>query len=162
MISRRSFVASLLPASASFAAVAGRPLLRVQRAQRLNAPYTDMPPSIARLTSMRADAHPITGSERLARVERARQLMAAGKLDALILTGGTSLVYFTGIRWGGGERLSACLVPQKGEPLFVCPAFEEDRLHEQLSRGPFGARNVDVRTWQEDESPCALVAQALK
>ena len=55
-----------------------------------------------------------------------------------MLTRGTSLVYFTNIRWGGGERLFACVIPVKGEPFFVCPAFEEDRAHEQIELGPFG------------------------
>jgi Xaa-Pro dipeptidase len=121
-----------------------------------------MPPSIARLTSMRQEARPITNDERLARIERARRLMAEGKLDALMLAGSTSLTYFTNMRWGGGERLSACVIPQKGDPLFVCPAFEEDRLREQLARGPFGGRRADVRTWNEDESPYVLLAQSLK
>ena len=111
---------------------------------------------------MRHEARPITNDERLGRIERARRLMAGEKLDALILSGGTSLIYFTNIRWGGGERLCACVIPQKGEPLFVCPAFEEDRLREQIAVGPFGARRADVRTWHEDESPYALLAQALK
>ena len=44
----------------------------------------------------------------------------------------------------------------------MCPAFEEDRLREQIERGPFDPRRVDVRTWQEDQSPYALVAQALR
>jgi Xaa-Pro dipeptidase len=71
-------------------------------------------------------------------------------------------MYFTNMRWGGGERLSACVIPQKGDPLFVCPAFEEDRLREQLALGPFGGRRADVRTWHEDESPYVLLARALK
>ena len=72
-----------------------------------------------------------------ARVEKARRLMAEQKIDALMLCGGTSLVYFTNIHWGGGERLFACVIPAKGEPFFVCPAFEEDRAREQIALGPF-------------------------
>jgi len=78
------------------------------------------------------------------------------------LSGGTSLVYFTNIRWGGGERLFACVIPVKGAPFFVCPAFEEDRAKEQIALGPFADGVADVRTWNEDESPYALVAQGLK
>jgi Xaa-Pro dipeptidase len=83
-----------------------------------------LPPSIAALTSMRDQAKPITNDERRARIEKARRLMAEHKIGALILTGGTSLVYFAGMRWGGGERLFACVIPVKSEPFFVCPAFE--------------------------------------
>src|SRR2546430_9733228 len=77
------------------------------------------------------------------------------KFDALFVTPGTSLYYFTGIRWWPSERLLALVLPGTGEPLFVCPAFEEGRLREQL-RFP-----AEVRVWQEDESPTKLVAQAL-
>jgi Xaa-Pro dipeptidase len=111
---------------------------------------------------MRDQPRPITRDERLARVERARRLMARNKIDALILSGGTSLVYFTNIRWGGGERLFACVIPARGEPFFVCPAFEEDRAREQIALGPFAGGRADVRTWHEDESPYVLVANGLK
>jgi Xaa-Pro dipeptidase len=120
-----------------------------------------LPPSIEALTSMRAQATPITKDERRARVEKAKRLMAQEKIDALVLTPGTSLVYFTNIRWWGGERLFACVIPRKGEPFFVCPFFEEDRAREQIALGPFDG-TADVRTWQEDENPFALVASGLK
>src|SRR5205085_1414928 len=83
------------------------------------------------------------------------------KLDALFLMSGTSLVYFTGIRWAGGERTFACVIPAKGEPFFVSPKFEEDRAMEQIALGPFTGK-PDVRTWEEDESPYQRVAQGLK
>ncbi|HEX9163012.1 MAG TPA: aminopeptidase P family N-terminal domain-containing protein, partial [Thermoanaerobaculia bacterium] len=121
-----------------------------------------LPPSIAALTPMRDQAKPITNDERRARIEKARRLMAGEKMDALVLTQGTSLVYFTNIRWFGGERLFACVIPAKGEPFFVCPAFEEDRAREQIALGPFGGSRADVRTWQEDESPYELLARGLK
>ena len=158
MITRRSFFGM----SAALAAAGRTPVLHAQRGRAQEDPPRSMPPSIARLTSMRRGASPITNDERLARIERARRLMAQEKLDALMLAGSTSLTYFTNMRWGGGERLSACVIPQKGDPLFVCPAFEEDRLREQLARGPFGGRRADVRTWNEDESPYVLLAQSLK
>ena len=97
-----------------------------------------LPAPIASLSSMRNQAKPITNTERRARIEKAQRLMAEHKIDALMLTQGTSLVYFTNIRWGGGERLTACVIPAKGRPFFVCPAFEEDRAREQIELGPFG------------------------
>src|ERR1043166_4339530 len=135
---------------------AGSPALFAQRS-----PEAPLPPSIAALTSMRDRAKPITNDERRARIEKARRLMSAEKIGALILTGGASLAYFTNIRWSGGERLFACVIPAKGEPFFVCPAFEEDRAREQIARGPFAGK-ADVRAWQEDESPYALVAAGLR
>src|SRR5688500_12189543 len=120
-----------------------------------------LPPSHASLPSMRDRARPITADERRARIEKARRLMAAGNIDALMLCSGTSLVYFTNIRWSGGERLFTCVVPAKGEPFFVCPAFEEDRAREQIALGPFSG-TADVRTWEEHESPYERVAQGLR
>ena len=121
-----------------------------------------LPPAIAALTSMRGGIRPITNDERRARLEKAKRLLAANKMSALVLTQGTSLVYFTNMHWGGGERLTACVVPVKGDPFVICPAFEEDRAREQIALGPFGTGRADVRTWNEDESPYALVAQGLK
>jgi Xaa-Pro dipeptidase len=157
MITRRTF----LSLSAAVVGRAKMPAVATRRADNQQTPAPAMPPSIARLTSLRGQARPVTADERRARIERARRLLTDAKLDAVLLSGGTSLVYFANIRWGGGERLLACLIPKTGEPLFVCPAFEEDRLREQIEHGPFDPRHVDVRTWQEDQSPYTLVAQAL-
>lgn len=122
---------------------------------------TGLPASIAALASMTAEVSPITAEERRERVEKARRLMAQQHIDALILTPGTSLMYFTGIVWYGGERLFACVVPRAGKPFFVVPFFEEERAREQIALGPFAGDRADVRTWQEDESPYALVAKGL-
>jgi Xaa-Pro dipeptidase len=118
-------------------------------------------PSIAALKSRRSEAQPITADERRQRAEKARRLMAQHGIDALMLTSGTSMVYFANVEWSGGERLFAVVIPAKGEPFAVCPAFEEDRAREQLARGPFTG-TFDVRTWHEHESPYALVAGGLR
>src|ERR1039458_1798864 len=68
---------------------------------------SSLPPSLARLQSRKGEALPISREERLERQERARQLMNENALDAIVLMEGTSLKYFTGIRWWGGERLFA-------------------------------------------------------
>ena len=153
-MNRRKFIG----ASAALTALWRTPSLFAQH-EPANDP---LPPSIAALTSMRDQARPITNDERRARIEKAKRLMAQKKINALVLTGGTSLVYFAGMRWSGGERLFACVIPVKGEPFFVCPAFEEDRAREQIALGTFGTGHADVRTWQEDESPYSLVAKGLR
>ena len=86
-----------------------------------------LPEPIAKLKSRKAEAKPITTAEREQRMERARQLMTENKIDAIVVTGGTSLVYFTTIHWWMSERLFAIILPAKGNPFYVCPAFEEDR-----------------------------------
>jgi Xaa-Pro dipeptidase len=79
----------------------------------------------------------------------------ATKYDALFIAPGTSLYYFTGVRWGLSERLLGLVVPRTGQPILIVPAFEEGRLREKL-RFP-----LEVRVWEEDESPTKLVAAAL-
>lgn len=119
-----------------------------------------VPPSIQALKSMRDQVAPIPNEERQARLERARELMRANKINAILMIGGTSLVYYTGIRWWNSERLGALVVPEKGKSFFVAPAFEEERLKEQLEKGPL-AGSCDVLTWQEDDDPYALTAKGL-
>lgn len=101
-------------------------------------------------------AKPITHDEYLQRQETARRHMREAGIDAIFLTGGTSLQYFTGAQWGLSERLFALVLPAKGEPGWVAPAFEKGRALEQIKFGN------DVRTWQEDESPYQLVVSILK
>lgn len=120
-----------------------------------------LPPAIAALRDRRSEAQPITISERESRLERARALMKENKLDAIALAGGTSLDYFTGVRWGNSERLFACVLPQKDRPFYVCPAFEEDRAREAMAQAPSG-KESKILTWQEDQDPYALVALGLR
>ena len=95
MISRRSLITSGALAAGALATT------RTVAAEQA----TPLPAPIAALASMRGTAKPITRDERKGRVEKARRLMAEQKIDALMLTGGTSLVYFSGIQWGLSERL---------------------------------------------------------
>jgi Xaa-Pro dipeptidase len=156
MLSRRNFM------WLTSAAAAGLSVERVsaQRGRGGDAAAGPVPPSIAALTSIRDRAKPITIDERRARIERAKKIMADQKLDAIVLAGGTSLTYFTGMRWGNSERLFAVVIPKVGAPYIVTPAFEEDRTREQLALGPLV--HTDVAVWQEDESPFEKVAQGLK
>jgi len=121
---------------------------------------SSLPETVARLQSRKGEAVPITREERQERQERARKLMRENALDAIVLMEGTSLRYFTGIRWWGGERLFALVLPAKGAAFYVCPAFEEGRARELIANAPDGD-HADVRTWQEDENPYQLVARGL-
>jgi Xaa-Pro dipeptidase len=119
-----------------------------------------LPTSIAALQSMTSQVQPITNYERLVRIEKAKKLMAENKIDAIVLAGGTSTLYFANARMGGSERLWAIVIPAKQTPFIVCPAFEEDRAKEILGASP--VKNADIRTWQENESPFTLLVQSLK
>ena len=121
----------------------------------------DLPPAIRALKSMKALAKPITIDERRGRLQKARELMRANGHDALLLTGGTSMEYFTGIRWGLSERLLAAVIPVTGSAFLVTPKFEEERAMEQAHQGPLG-REAAVFAWEENENPYTLMAKGLK
>lgn len=154
---RRNFLQTAGAAATGIVVSSGTAL----SAQSEGPPKSRQPEPIARLKSRRSEASPITTAEREQRQEQARRLMTESKLDAIMLTGGTSLVYFTNIRWWMSERLFAMILPAKGSPFYVCPAFEEDRAKEQIASGPGGA-NPEIRLWQEDESPYQRIAEGLK
>ena len=123
---------------------------------------TAQPASIAALPNLTSQARPFTNDERLARIERARKLMRASKLDAIVLANSTrSSVYFANLHLYGGERLWALVIPARGNAFLVCPAFEEGRARELLATGPFG-KDAEVLTWQENESPFMLTGKGLR
>ena len=157
MISRRKFLEA--GSITVGMAVASHSLMTTAVAEA--ADDASLPPSLAQLKSRKGEPTPITRDERRERQERARQRMSENGLDAILLMEGTSLRYFTGIRWWGGERTFALVLPAKGVAFYVCPAFEEGRAREQLSNAP-EAEQADVRVWQEDESPYQRIAQGLK
>jgi Xaa-Pro dipeptidase len=143
--------------------LAGLAAARAQEGESPNRPTAAFPPDspIGKLKSRKSEATPIGVEERQARFEQAQRLMRENKVDAIAMIGGTSLQYFTGIRWGVSERLFVMVLPARGEPFFVAPAFEKDRALEQIAGSPAG-KSPHVFTWEEDESPYQVVAFALK
>lgn len=109
----------------------------------------------AELPNMMTGVAPISREERLDRIKRAQALMAQNKIDAMFLDSGTALEYFTGVRWRPSERMLAAILPADGEPSYVSPAFEDEKLNELVTIGE------DVRLWEEHESPYERVAQIL-
>jgi len=132
-------------------------------APKLHAESQDVPqpPSIAALKPRKDEATPVSREERQLRQELARKRMAENSLDAMVLMTGTSLQYFSGIHWWGGERMFTLVLPAKGNAFYVCPAFEEGRAREQIKNAPEG-EHPDLRIWQEDESPYQRLAQGLQ
>jgi Xaa-Pro dipeptidase len=121
-----------------------------------------VPGPIAALKSRIHEAVPITLAEREGRLEKGRSLLKANRMDAVLITNGASLNYFSGLRVGyQSERLFAWILPTTGAPFVVCPAFEEGRIREGLAMAPDGAA-TKIHTWNEDESPYDLVARSLK
>jgi Xaa-Pro dipeptidase len=126
-----------------------------------------LPSAFSSLRPLGGRVHAITPEEFGARIEQAQRLMGeapsaasgspsqATKYDALFFAPGTSLYYFTGIRWGLSERLVGLVIPRVGRPILVVPGFEEGRLREKLHLP------MEVRIWQEDQSPTKIAMAAL-
>ncbi len=147
MPSRRSFLATTAAALTTTALPSQTPA------------SSTLPPPILALSDRRADAVPIASAEREQRLIRARELMHDHHLDAIAVTTGASLRYFTGFSWGQSERLFAWLLPRTGAPLIICPAFEEGRVRERLAPA---ARSTRILAWNEDDDPYALVVRGLR
>jgi Xaa-Pro dipeptidase len=147
--SRRQFLSGTAAASAL--------LLTPHSAARASDDRDALPAPFANLKPLGAHVQPITAEEFQSRLQNAQKFMAQSQpaFDALFLAPGTSLYYFTGIRWSLSERLLGLVIPHTGAPILVVPAFEEGRLRERL-RFP-----IDVRVWQEDQSPTKIAAAAL-
>src|SRR5688572_15111501 len=118
--------------------------------------HTDHP-ALAALQSLKPqEPTPITEDERRERRAKAQRLMASANVSALLVEPGPSLDYFAGVRWGRSERLFGLLLPQRGEGVFVCPAFEKERAESQIGE------RFRIRVWQEDESVYALIGSTLR
>jgi Xaa-Pro dipeptidase len=139
MLSRRIFLQG----------AAASPLLAAGTTVALDAPAP-------KLKSLTGAAKPISAEERRARIEKAQGLMAQRKVAGLLVESGSSLEYFTGIRWRRSERTTLAIIPASGEVLVVTPAFEEPSVRETLQVGG------DVRPWDEHENPFEKVVQGLK
>lgn len=134
MISKRTFLTGLVAAAA------------------IPAPSFAVAPA---LTSLAVNAKPIDAAERLARLHKLQALMQAQKIAAFVVEPGTSLDYFTGVQWWRSERVTAAVIPAEGEAIIVTPFFEAPSVKETLQVP------ADIRTWNEDENPEALIVQAL-
>lgn len=108
------------------------------------------------LQPITGDAVPIGRAERAARLARAQTLMKANGIGAVLIEPGASLLYFTGVRWGRSERLTAAVIPVEGDPIIVTPFFEEPSVRESLGIP------AEIRVWQEHEDPFAVVAGFLR
>lgn len=104
------------------------------------------------LPNLAAKAVPIGKAERMARIAQAKELMRANDIGALLIEPGSSLIYFTGVRWSRSERLTAAVLTREGEIAIVTPFFEEPSVRESLGI------EAEVLTWNEDENPLAAVA----
>ncbi|MFC1557589.1 M24 family metallopeptidase [candidate division KSB1 bacterium] len=108
------------------------------------------------LENMVTGVEPLTPEDYEARIEKVRRLMAEHRIDGLFLSGSTNLLYFTNVNWGRSERTFGAVLNVKGDPVWICPAFEHERAQERIPEGQ------EIRIWDEHESPFALIAGILR
>lgn len=80
--------------------------------------------------------------------------MARRNLDLLLATPSVNFQYLVGYNPGRSERLIALLLPRTGDAVIVAPSFEVERVRR-------GGTIQDVRGWEEQEDPFALVARTV-
>ncbi len=88
------------------------------------------------------------------RIDRARAALADRGLDALLLSVGADLPYFTGYEAMPLERLTMLVLPADGEAVLVVPELEAPRVVER-------PEVFSLRQWKETEDPIAIVAELL-
>ena len=115
-------------------AAAGLPALG--RGQTGNAPE-----AIRNLRPMTEGIQPISADERRARIEKARRLMRDNHLEAVLMEGGSSAYYFTGVRLDG-----VLVLALRGEPLWLSRTGDAGGAH----------------AWVTDEAKYKTIANALK
>jgi len=135
------------------AATALMPMAAMARTSNVD---TTTQPDFNSLNNIIGDSAPISVEERRARIEKAQSLMKEHNIAAILLEPGAAMDYFSGVQWWRSERLTAVIVPQKGDIAVVTPFFEKPSVMESLKVGD------DVRVWQEHESPFDVVADILK
>lgn len=119
----------------------------------LPARATHAAPALRPITT---SARPIAREEREGRLAKLQDLLRRRGDAAFLVEAGSSLEYYTGVKWWRSERTTAALVPASGRPVVVTPYFEEPSIRETLQV------DADVRTWKEDQSPFALLADAMR
>ena len=86
------------------------------------------------------------------RLRRIEGLMEQRSVDALLLSVGPDLPYFTGYEAMASERLTMLVIRPGEEPMLLVPRLEAPRV----APGPF-----ELRAWDETDDPIVLVSRAL-
>lgn len=96
----------------------------------------------------------ITIDERRQRIERLRAEMAKDSIAAVVLGPTTNLRYFAGMSWHPSERFTGMAITPKSLS-YICPGFERDKVQSIITIPG------EIRVWQEDDSPYALIADTV-
>src|SRR5687767_1678982 len=104
--------------------------------------------------SAAASAVPIAALEHNARIDKLQGLIRKQGIAAFLVESGSTLEYFTGVRWWRSERTTAALIPAEGKTIVVTPFFEVPSVRESLMI------DVDVRHWRSEEHTSELQSLA--
>ncbi len=85
------------------------------------------------------------------RLDRARARMEADGVDALLLSVGSDLPYFSGYEAMPLERITMLVVPREGDATLVVPELEIPRVHERPDV-------FSIQGWGETQDPIAMIA----
>lgn len=110
---------------------------------------------LERLAAIRSHVELLPREEFERRLDRARRLMQRSGLDAVYLCAGSSLYYFTGLRWHLTERMAGAVITTDNTIEFIAPEFELGTFRQHM------LLEGDINTWQEQESPFTLFAEVL-
>jgi Xaa-Pro dipeptidase len=122
----------------------------------MNIGGTDKQTALDALTDMTAGATPIAPAEHWARIARAQDVMAAQGIAAVYLNAGSNLTYFTGTKWNPSERMVGAVLPARGDPVYIAPAFEESTIRD------FMVVEGDIAVWDEHENPAVRLRAVLE
>jgi len=111
-------------------------------------------PKFEEMAARLKSAPRLTAEDYAGRRAKLQNLLGERRLGGLFLEPGANSTYFSGYETRRSERLIAMFIPVQGEPLMIAPAFEEFRLRSE-------AGFEKIYTWEEHDSPYALLARVL-
>ncbi|MGB9836699.1 MAG: M24 family metallopeptidase [Candidatus Saccharicenans sp.] len=147
MVNRRNF---LKGSAASLLVLAGSGKLKADGQARQNIVEDK------KLEKLLKEIKPFGPDDYAQRLSKAQRLLRENKLSAFFVEPGPTMQYFTGVNWWRSERTFGFLLFPDKAPVWVCSAFELDRARELISP------EQEIRTWEENESPFALIGKTVK
>jgi Xaa-Pro dipeptidase len=110
----------------------------------------------SRLSSLDIPTEPLPASEYVSRLKKAGALIQSNGFDAIYLTAGSNLQYFTGTVWHASERLAGAILTASGDLDYITPWFERPTFTQHM------VVEGEIHTWHEHESPFALFVSLLQ
>jgi len=98
----------------------------------------------------------LTDEDFSARQEKLSRMMREPQMDALLLTAGVDLQYFTDVSWRVTRRPFGAIFSGKKDPIWICAGFELRRAKALIRFG------TDVRIWEEHENPYERIAEVMR